>query len=250
MAALKQGVEFTTAEQDWCIYLFNWRLRFEADGSSYSGFAYRMEPDDGYVPFPRLTPNPLEPSVESGCDRPLAFPVLAPSIIASTETGVDINVFHCVHGDTNVLLLRETAKSLGLELVGKLSACTGCSMAKGYRKTIPNSTKLRATEKLGRRFVDLSGPKRTPSLSCVRYVMPAKDDHSRHSWVYFLKLKSDSGNAFRKFLADARADGVPSKVEIVRSDNGAEFFDELGKVCKQHCIKQDSPTPTALNRMV
>ena len=63
MAALKQGVEFTTAEQDWCIYLFNWRLRFEADGSSYSGFAYRMEPDDGYVPFPRLTPNPLEPSV-------------------------------------------------------------------------------------------------------------------------------------------------------------------------------------------
>ena len=93
-------------------------------------------------------------------------------------------------------------------------------MAKGYRKPIPNSTKLRATEKLGRVFVDLSGPERTPSLSGARYVMLVKDDYSRHAWVYFLKLKSDSGNAFRKFLADASADGVPSKVEIVRSDNG------------------------------
>ena len=41
-------------------------------------------------------------------------------------------------------------------------------------------------------------------------------------------------------MADARADGVPSKVEIVRSDNGGELFDgEFGEVCKQHCIKQE-----------
>ena len=89
-------------------------------------------------------------------------------------------------------------------------------MAKGYRKPIPNSAKLRATAKLGRVFVDLSGPKRTISLSGARYVMLVKDDYSRHTWVYFLKHKSDQGNAFRKFLADAHADGVPSKVEMVR----------------------------------
>ena len=136
-------------------------------------------------------PTPPKPCVESGCDFPLAFPVLAPGSIASTETSVDINVFHCVHGHSNELLLRETAKSLGLELVGKLRPCTGCSMAKGYRKSIPNSTKLCATEKLGRVFVDLSGPKRTPSLSGARYVMLVKDEYSRHAWVYFLRLKSD-----------------------------------------------------------
>ena len=94
--------------------------------------------------------------------------MLALGSTASTETSVDINVFHCVHGHSNELLLRETAKSLGLELVGKLNPCTGCSMAKGYRKPIPNSTKLRAIEKLGRVFVDLSGPKRTPSLTGAR----------------------------------------------------------------------------------
>ena len=131
----------------------------------------RQEPDDGYVPFPLLTPNPPEPFVESGCDLPLAFPVLEPGSIASTETTVDTNVFYRVHGHANGLLLRDTAKSLGLELVGRLRPCTGCSMAKAYHKPIPNSTKFRATEKLGRVFVDLSGPKRTPSISDMRYVM-------------------------------------------------------------------------------
>ena len=37
-----------------------------------------------------------------------------------------------------------------------------------------------------------------------------------------------------------RADGVPSKVKIVRSDNGGEFFgEEFAEVCKQFCIKQE-----------
>ena len=113
-------------------------------------------------------------------------------------------------------------------------------MAKDYRKPIPSSTKSRVSEKLGRVFVDLSGPKRTPSLLGKRYVMLVKDDFSRYAWVYFLKHKSDAANAFRKFLADVRADGVPSKVEIVRSDNGGEFFGgEFGEVCKQFCIKQE-----------
>ena len=70
-------------------------------------------------------------------------------------------------------------------------------MAKGYRKPIPSSTKSRASEKLGRVFVDLSGHKRIPSLLGKRYVMLVKDDSSRYAWVYFLKHKSDAANAFR-----------------------------------------------------
>ena len=61
-------------------------------------------------------------------------------------------------------------------------------MAKDHRKPIPNSTKLHATKKLGRVFVDLSGPKRTPSLSGARHVMLVKDDYSRQAWAYFLKF--------------------------------------------------------------
>ena len=80
-------------------------MKFEGDGSGCSGFAYRIEPDDDYVSFPLLTPNPRETCVESGCDSLLAFPVLAPGTIASAETSVDINVLHWVHGHSNEVLL-------------------------------------------------------------------------------------------------------------------------------------------------
>ena len=97
-------------------------------------------------------------------------------------------------------------------------------MAKGYRKPIPTSTHSPAIEKFERVFVDLSGPERTPSLLGKRYVMLVKNDYSRHAWVYFLKHKSNSGNAFKKFLAHARADEVPSKVAIEISDSGVFFL--------------------------
>ena len=80
MAPHKQGVGFTTEEKGLCISLFNGKLRFEGDGSSCTGFAYRIEPDDGYVPFPLLIRNPPKPFVESGCDVPLVFPVLHPVV--------------------------------------------------------------------------------------------------------------------------------------------------------------------------
>ena len=100
-------------------------------------------------------------------------------------------------------------------------------------------------------IVDLGGPKTTPSLTGAQYVMLVKDDYSRHAWVHFLKNKSDSGNAFRKFLADARADGVPSKVEILRSDNGGEFsVVSLDTCANSIASSRNSPLPIALNRTV
>ena len=114
-----------------------------------------------------LHENPMQP----GHTIPLACSVIAPGSANVHDTTVDINVFHCVHGHANEFLLRETAKSLGVKLLGRLRPCTGCSMAKGYRMPITNSTKSRATKKLGRVFVNLSGPKIIPSLLGMKYIM-------------------------------------------------------------------------------
>ena len=113
-------------------------------------------------------------------------------------------------------------------------------MPEGYRKPIGNTTKSRAMDQLERVFVGFSGPNSTHSLLGKKYVMLVKDDFTRYSWVYFLECMSDAADAFRKFLAYVRADSVPSKVEIVRSDNGGEFFGgDFGEVCRQYCIKQE-----------
>ena len=54
--------------------------------------------------------------------------------------------------------------------------------------------------------------------------MIVRDDCTRRTWMYFLTHKSDAASTFRSFLASVRADGKPPLVEIVRSDNGGEFF--------------------------
>ena len=61
---------------------------------------------------------------------------------------------------------------------GRLRPCTGCSMAEGYRKPIASSTKSRATEKLERVFVDLSGGVLIRCLvrSCLLYTSPSPRD--------------------------------------------------------------------------
>ena len=56
-----------------------------------------------------------------------------------------------------------------------------------------------------------------------RYTLIVRDDLSRYTWVYFMRPKSDAAELFEQFLADTRADGVPSEVVIVRSDGGGQF---------------------------
>lgn len=61
-------------------------MRSESEGPSRSNFAYRVDPDNGYVPFSPLTPDPTKNRVETGCEFPLALPVLVPGSVSSVET--------------------------------------------------------------------------------------------------------------------------------------------------------------------
>ena len=86
---------------------------------------------------------------------------------------------------------------------------------------MPWTTGCRSTRPLQRLFVDLSG-KQPTSAGGAQYLMMIVD-YSRMGWPYFLKRKSDVPVAFAGFLADINAQGVPSIVECLRSDNGTEF---------------------------
>ena len=92
--------------------------------------------------------------------------------------------------------------------------------------------------------MDLSGTKVISSLRRKRYTLIARDDFSRYTYeVAFMRHKSDTTEFFEQFLADTRADGVPSKAIIVRSDGGGEFRGgEFGDLCRPRPIKQKITT--------
>ena len=71
-----------------------------------------------------------------------------------------------------------------------------------------------------------------------------RDDCTRFTRVYFLRHKSDAASAFESFLTEVRADGTPSVVMAVRSENGREFFGEVfGELCRKRGIKQEFTPP-------
>ena len=83
------------------------RLRFWSDGSEYSNFGRRIDPDDDYIPFPMLVPEPIKNPVQPAHSVPLVFPGIAPGSADSREAAVDINVFHCVHCHATEFRLRD-----------------------------------------------------------------------------------------------------------------------------------------------
>ncbi|GJV64374.1 retrovirus-related pol polyprotein from transposon TNT 1-94 [Tanacetum coccineum] len=69
---------------------------------------------------------------------------------------------------------------------------------------------------------DLCGPLRTDSLAGSRYFFLFTDDYSRMSWVYFLKLKSETFEFFKKFKALAEKQ-TRKNLKVLRTDHGGEF---------------------------
>ncbi|CAM9911506.1 unnamed protein product, partial [Sphacelaria rigidula] len=165
--------------------------------------------------------------------------VLAPGKMPVNRNQVDMNLFHHSHGHLREGLLRETAKQLGVTLVGKLHECKGCSMAKGLRKHIPTSTTTRAAKPLERVFMDASSQKLVESVGGMKYSFLIRDDFTRKIWMYFGKHKSDTTRAFKQYLADVAAQCIPSASETVRSDGGGEFSGSFSDLCRQRGRRQE-----------
>ena len=127
-------------------------------------------------------------------------------------------------------------------LEGCLRECEGCSVAKGLDKPIGRTSSTRADKVFGRLFVDICGVKSVESIGGKRYMLLIREDFSRFTWTYFVRQKFDTATLFEQFLADERVAGVLSAVEVVRSDEEAEFKGDFLKLCRRHSIRQEFTT--------
>lgn len=101
-------------------------------------------------------------------------------------------------------------------------SCEGCQFGKAH--CLPFTKSLsRSKALLECIHSDLFGPIRSPSFSGSRYMLILVDDHSRYTWVYFIKQKSDALSKFQKFKETM--EGVFGlKIKRLQTDNGGEFI--------------------------
>ena len=73
---------------------------------------------------------------------------------------------------------------------------------------------------------------------CLYYVLFI-DDHSRKSWIYFLKAKSETFDRFKEFKALIENQSG-RHIRILRSDNRGEYeSSEFDDFCREAGIKKE-----------
>ena len=99
--------------------------------------------------------------------------------------------------------------------------CKGCALCKNTKKSFSRS-KNRYKGILDLIRSDICGPMSSPSLSGCLYYVLFIDDHSRKSWIYFLKAKNETFDRFKEFKALIE-NQTGRHIHILRSDNECEY---------------------------
>ncbi|PKH48991.1 hypothetical protein CRG98_050339, partial [Punica granatum] len=73
---------------------------------------------------------------------------------------------------------------------------------------------------------DIWGPYHTASLSGAHYFLTIVDDHSRATWVYLMREKSETMKRLMEFCNMAHTQ-FGRAVKVVRTDNGTEFLSKV-----------------------
>jgi transposase InsO family protein len=108
--------------------------------------------------------------------------------------------------------------------------CKGCAMGKYTKTTFPSSDN-RTRGILDLIHLDVCGPMSSPSLSGYEYHVTFIDDHSRKTWIYFMRTKNEVLSRFQEFKALVE-NQTGRKIKTLRSDNGGEY---TSKAFKDFC---------------
>ena len=109
-----------------------------------------------------------------------------------------------------------------------------------YTKTAFVSSDSRSVGVLDLIHSDLCGPMSVVSLRGFEYYGAFIDDHSRKTWIYFLKSKKseDVLQRFQEFKALVE-NQTERKIRALRSDNGGEYTSkEFDGYCIQEGIRR------------
>lgn len=123
----------------------------------------------------------------------------------------------------------------------EIKNCETCAYGKQSRASFGKSER-QSKAVLELIHSDIMGPMESNSIGGARYILTFIDDYSRKVFLYFLKAKSDTLDAFKTFKALVE-NQTERKIKILRTDGGSEYrskeFDDL---CRKNGIQHQVTT--------
>lgn len=184
--------------------------------------------------------------LDAGCSRALAVSV---PVATEASQGGDVasqEVWHRRLGHLNhrSMHLLKQGMATGISYDNSThQQCIACIEGKQTRLPFPKKSFNRATDILGLVHTDLCGPMPCSSMSGSKYFLTFIDDHSRKTFVYFLKQKGDVFEKFKEWKALVE-NQTNKKLKVIRSDNGGEYVNsKFQNFLRQNGIRHETTVP-------
>jgi transposase InsO family protein len=134
-------------------------------------------------------------------------------------------------------VMREIVTALPQFGIENQEVCRGCTLGKHTKTVFPNCDS-RSAGVLDLIHTNVCGPMSRVSLSGCEYYVTFIDDHSRKTWIYFLKTKSEVFKRFQEFKALVE-NQTGRKIKVLWSNNGGEYTSiEFADFCTQQGIRR------------
>ena len=154
----------------------------------------------------------------------------------------DMWLWHRRLGHPSFEVLRKVFPNLANPSVTTKLHCDVCEIAKHHRVSYPSSEN-KSTLPFSIVHSDVWGPCRTTSIFGHRWFVTFIDEHTRHTWVYLMRDKSEVFSLFVTFY-NMISNLFDTKIRILQSDQGREyvnndfkkFFTEKGIIHHMSCV--------------
>jgi hypothetical protein len=152
------------------------------------------------------------------------------------------HVWHCRLGHPSSTRMSFISKFLTFVSgsVNSIHDCKICPLAKQKRLPFPNNNNL-STSAFDILHVDIWGPYFVPTTHGHKYFLTLVDDATRTTWVYLMKLKSETRSLLQSFILMIETQ-FGSTIKCIRSDNGyefsiIEFYTSKGILHQHSCVE-------------
>jgi hypothetical protein len=131
------------------------------------------------------------------------------------------------------------SKQIPSFIFGSPHLCEICPLAKQSRLPFPLSS-IQSLHPFDLIHCDIWGPHRFSTHTGAHYFLTIVDDYTRFTWIFLMKLKSETQSLLKSFITFANTQ-FNRQIKCVRSDNGTEvksllsFFSTLGILFQSSC---------------
>jgi transposase InsO family protein len=160
--------------------------------------------------------------------------------VKSTANIAEFNVWHhrLGHPSTSRLNLLSHVIS-GLNMHSASPHCNVCNLSKMRRLPFPTSVHISLLP-FDLIHCDIWGPFHVPTVNNQKYFLTIVDDCTRCTWIFLMKLKSETRALLQSFFKLVQ-NQFSSSIKVLRSDNGLEFsmdefYAQQGTIHQTSCI--------------